>query len=490
MKKIFVFGLIASFIPVIGFAENPQITRLMREKQAKMEQLEKCMGSTKGLKIAGISTLGLTAVGVAGNIAEASAIKKYDSQIEATDNKIEKTQNEINEKRDKIAREEEEKANSIKQARMLKNVAANDINTINASGGNIGDKAISHGYMPEQLPDNLRSQFANAMVGFISRCRALIGTNGIQEVSLSPSVQENWRQFVGSTPLSEEALLSNLNEHIIAECKITQCNTATHNTFNNNGITMCVEKSSAPVDTTKPTADAILNNKPSTKPAVGSDCLANVKANNPDATSAKINANGECEIIDCGAIKKPSSDKKSCIGVFENDFPNMWNKSSGNNVKTEEELCQEAATKGETYVQYISNPPVCVCNDNQKEWNGTKCVAKKSAANKQTIKKASEWTDTEKKAKPDEYCKLAFQSDAAKACCLAIHKYNQAYNWDGAGMKCNCKTGLEWKNNTCAPKMNIPTLANDATYVAQPNIIEPIKMPNTGYTYTPGKPDF
>ena len=75
MRKLFIFGLIASVYPCLGFAENPKITRLMREKQNKIEQLEKCMGSTKGLKIAGISTLGLTAVGVAGNIAEASAIK-------------------------------------------------------------------------------------------------------------------------------------------------------------------------------------------------------------------------------------------------------------------------------------------------------------------------------------------------------------------------------------------------------------------------------
>jgi len=478
MKKTFVFCLIASLVPGLGFAENPQITRLMREKQAKMEQLEKCMGSTKGLKIAGISTLGLTAVGVAGNIAEASAIKKYDSQIEATDSKIEKTQQEIEEKRDKIAREEEEKANSIKQARMLKNVALADINAINASGGNVNDRAISHGYMPEQLPDNLRSQFANAMVGFISRCRALIGNEGIKEVSLSPSVQENWRQYVGSASLKEDALLSNLNEHIIAECKITQCNIATHETVNNAGNIICIAKNNT-VDTTKPTADAILNTKPATnqetKPAEGTDCLANAKINNPDAVSAKINVNGECEILDCLPPKKAASNKKSCVNYWENDtVPSLWN---NNTVKSEEELCKEATAKGEASFVVMLNK--CECTDKSKEWNGKKCVAKKTATNTQPVKK--QWTEEEKNSKPDEYCKATYQSDAARGCCLAVHKYKNGNNWDGKGMKCNCRTGYKWEGNICKPDIpnTIPTLANDATYVAKPNIVEPIQIQKT-----------
>ena len=71
MKKYFLFGLIVAIMPSICFGASARYTQLVREKQRKMAELEKCMGATNGLKIAGLSTLGLTAVGVAGNIAEA-----------------------------------------------------------------------------------------------------------------------------------------------------------------------------------------------------------------------------------------------------------------------------------------------------------------------------------------------------------------------------------------------------------------------------------
>lgn len=248
MRKYFCFGLMVSVLPSLCLAENPRITKLMREKQNKIEQLEKCMGSTKGLKIAGISTLGLTAVGVAGNIAEAKAIKDYDSQIESTDKKIEKTQAEIEEKENQIIEnieKDEKRKEAVKKAekegRLLSKVALSDIDKINRSGY-VGDKAASHGYMPERLPDNLRTQFANAMVNFIERCRSVIGMNGIQEVSLSPTIQENWRQYLGSSPLAEDTILDDLNEHVIAECKITQCNLETHNPAFNGASLYCTAK--------------------------------------------------------------------------------------------------------------------------------------------------------------------------------------------------------------------------------------------------------
>ena len=49
-----------------------QIQRLLNEKQEKISQLEECDSKRKGFMIAGISTIGLTAVGVGVNIAQAS----------------------------------------------------------------------------------------------------------------------------------------------------------------------------------------------------------------------------------------------------------------------------------------------------------------------------------------------------------------------------------------------------------------------------------
>ena len=63
---------------------NPsvRIEKLLAEKQAKMKKLESCKGTTKNLKIAGLSTLGITAVGVAGNIAEAVILKDKEKDLQ------------------------------------------------------------------------------------------------------------------------------------------------------------------------------------------------------------------------------------------------------------------------------------------------------------------------------------------------------------------------------------------------------------------------
>ncbi len=76
-------------------SQDAEISRLMAEKQRKYAELEKCVKSVKGLKIAGISTIGLTAGGVALNIAQADKSKKIDNQIAATHSQIEKQKQKI-----------------------------------------------------------------------------------------------------------------------------------------------------------------------------------------------------------------------------------------------------------------------------------------------------------------------------------------------------------------------------------------------------------
>ena len=74
------------------FAEHPMITQLLQEKQAKMEKLQKCKGTTKKLKIAGLSTLGITAVGVGANIAEAVVLKDAKADAAEAKRKLEAQQ--------------------------------------------------------------------------------------------------------------------------------------------------------------------------------------------------------------------------------------------------------------------------------------------------------------------------------------------------------------------------------------------------------------
>lgn len=401
MYKHFIFSLIVSILPSLCLAENPRITRLMREKQAKMEQLEKCMGSSKGLKIAGISTLGLTAVGVAGNIAEAKVIQEYDSKIEKTDKNIEKTKAEIQEKRDALAEKEEAEAKRIaaeeqakRESRILRKVALEDIARINNGGFN-GDKAVSHGYMPDRLPDSLRKQFADAMVNFIIRCRTLIGQYGIADVSLTPAEQERWGQYSGSSYLAEDTILEDLNEHLLAECKIIKCNETTH-TFVYDGYgTRCDAKTSvvdSESDDKTTAAQPVENNAENLKKGLaqqtasgneqkpdGTDCITEAKQKDSDAKTAKYK-NGVCKITEC------------------------------------------------------SNPSKHPSN------NGQTCV----------VRQASQWTDMEKRVRPDEYCNLAYSSDESKACCIEIYKNNNATSWDETKKECVCNKGSAWKNNKCA----------------------------------------
>ncbi len=112
MKKYFLLGLMIAIAPNICFGAGARYTQLVREKQRKMQELEKCMGATNGLKIAGLSTIGLTAVGVAGNVVQAKKLDEYESGIESKQKELEKVNKDIVEKEAEIkkAKEAEEAA--------------------------------------------------------------------------------------------------------------------------------------------------------------------------------------------------------------------------------------------------------------------------------------------------------------------------------------------------------------------------------------------
>jgi len=88
-------------------ATDPMINKLMREKQQKMEQLEQCAKKVNGFKIAGISTLGLTAVGIGGNVALASKQKGLNSQIEKVQTDLDFKKTELANINSQIAAKEE-----------------------------------------------------------------------------------------------------------------------------------------------------------------------------------------------------------------------------------------------------------------------------------------------------------------------------------------------------------------------------------------------
>ena len=93
MKKMFACVLV--LCPMIASADylDDKIAFLTKEKQDKIAKLEECQKSTKGLKIAGITTLGVSAIGIGANIGEAVKLNKLDAEIgtaEATKSDLDK----------------------------------------------------------------------------------------------------------------------------------------------------------------------------------------------------------------------------------------------------------------------------------------------------------------------------------------------------------------------------------------------------------------
>lgn len=78
-----------------GVAMTPQIQRLLKQKQDKIAELEKCEGKKKGFMIAGISTLGLTAGGIALNVVQANKSNRLSSEIDAARQDLSAKQGEL-----------------------------------------------------------------------------------------------------------------------------------------------------------------------------------------------------------------------------------------------------------------------------------------------------------------------------------------------------------------------------------------------------------
>jgi len=87
-----------------------QIQRLMQEKQQKYAKLEECSKKVEGFKIAGISTLGLTAIGIGANVALVNKQDKLKDQIVTTKKSITNREQQLVKLNEQIADARVEKA--------------------------------------------------------------------------------------------------------------------------------------------------------------------------------------------------------------------------------------------------------------------------------------------------------------------------------------------------------------------------------------------
>ena len=75
---------------------NDKWTNLVKEKQELISELEKCQKNTKGFKIAGLATLGVSAIGIGVNIGEAVKINSLEDEVDAAKKRVEKLDTDIN----------------------------------------------------------------------------------------------------------------------------------------------------------------------------------------------------------------------------------------------------------------------------------------------------------------------------------------------------------------------------------------------------------
>ena len=101
---------VMSIAPSHGAQMTPQIQRLLEQKEEKIKKLEECDGKRRGWMIAGISTIGVTAVGVGVNIAQASKRNRLDDEIDTARHDLEKKQEDLSRIQNQISEKERENA--------------------------------------------------------------------------------------------------------------------------------------------------------------------------------------------------------------------------------------------------------------------------------------------------------------------------------------------------------------------------------------------
>lgn len=101
---------IMSAFPSNGAQMTSQIRELLDQKEEKIKKLEECDGKRKGWMIAGISTIGLTAVGVGVNIAQANKSNKLSGEIEQSKQELARQEEHLSRINNQISAKEREKA--------------------------------------------------------------------------------------------------------------------------------------------------------------------------------------------------------------------------------------------------------------------------------------------------------------------------------------------------------------------------------------------
>lgn len=232
MKKNFAVALLISIIPSLCFGASARYTQLVREKQRKYDELQKCLGATKGLKIAGVSTLGLTAVGVSTNIAQSETKKSYDKKLERADEKLNNIKKQIDNK----------DTNTNKNAGLtIAQAVENDIKDIKSSNAKPGSTVVLNGYLYKDLPAQLSIEVKTAVGEWVERCKEWQGQDGIKTI-----IANNYITNSTSNTLTADNETTDETD-TIAECNLAPEGGCDENYTQNGDV--CVAKTDTSVQT-------------------------------------------------------------------------------------------------------------------------------------------------------------------------------------------------------------------------------------------------
>ena len=487
MKKYCASVLLLLIAPGICFGASARYTQLVREKQRKMEQLEKCMGTNKGLQIAGVSTLGLTAVGVAGNIAEANIIKKNEKTLEKQKTTLAEKETEYNKKEDarKDAEKERDQAKTNwENANKLREFVIKDTNAINALNVTIGTQVFVSGYDPSALQaGGLKNELANALIGVIRRCKSLEKHNGIKTVSLQD--EPTWGNDEGELKL--DAVWTATTPTPIMECKLIECDTPTYRRDGDQCIKVeSSENKNAAKDgksDNKSGEQKSQSNKNGGNKQGGAAVVSGPKKKGSGSSDKDICENSENggtwmgTTCNCGSEKVWNTKNKRCEGLDEEetvkDEIKKCSADTLNAIKAkdgivEDDKCKVTTCKGN--LRKTSDGLNCECPGSDYKWNETKQTCEKNTPAAPVIKN-DKWTLEQIKSSSNksDACKNHFiagqtlsESGPAYNCCMEIVN-GKASSYDGASQKCNCKNGFDWENNKCVSKYGTSAEGNFAS---------------------------
>ena len=145
---ITIVGIMSAF-PSGGVQMTSQIRDLLEQKDKKVQQLETCEGKKKGWMIAGISTIGLTAVGVGVNIAQANKSNNLSGQIDSARHDLEVQERRLGEVNSQIS----EKMNAVPAAQNTPGTAV-ATNRTSVANQNTGGSCTCAGCRKSLVIDN------------------------------------------------------------------------------------------------------------------------------------------------------------------------------------------------------------------------------------------------------------------------------------------------------------------------------------------------